>query len=538
MFGSQKFYLTLENFSETVKKIEEALSKEKITKKESVNAQLLLEETFMRLVNIGKAEGAQVTISKRFGDLNLTLESTGEEYNPLIYVTDFDEDDEDYFRTMILKANSYKMSYVRKPLKNIVIINVHESNNKQLKYTLIGLVAGIIFGVVLKFSSVPPEFMEFFQSTLAGSFQTMFMNALNMIIAPVIFFSVINGIIGLSDTATAGRIGGKLIGLYSFTTVIAASISLFLASIFFSSGVPQVGIVEGEVSTAEISILNTIINVIPANLITPIVERNLLQVIFAAVLFGMCINMLGDKVKSLKDFIRSVNDLCITVITLIVKLIPLLTFFSLANMIINLGIDSIILLGKLLLVILLCEFLMVMTYSTILKIFGGLSPVPFLKKLPSFVPIPFATSSSNVTMPFTMKFCTEKLGVSPKMASFSIPLGATINMDGTTIFYGMACSMIMKMYGIEIDANAIFILLVSIYTISVGTPGIPGGAVVLMAAILGNFGIPAEAVTIVVGIYPIEDRFSTTTNILGDIAATITLAKTENLLDENIYYKM
>lgn len=155
MFGSQKFYLTTENFSEIVQSIDAALTKEKISKKESMNAQLLLEETFMRMVNFGKAKGAQVTISKRFGDLNLTLESTGEEYNPLISATDFDEDDEDYFRTIILKSNAEKMHYARKGNKNLVIIQAHESANRQLQYTIFGMVTGIIFGLILKFFASP-----------------------------------------------------------------------------------------------------------------------------------------------------------------------------------------------------------------------------------------------------------------------------------------------------------------------------------------------------------------------------------------------
>ena len=252
MFDSQKFYLTLENFSENVEQIDAVLSEEKITRKESMNAQLLLEETFMRMVNFGKAENVQVKISKRFGDLNLTLESTGEEYNPLISATNFDEDDEDYFRTIILKSNAHKMSYTRKGNTNLVFIQVHENTNKQLNYTLFGMAAGIIFGVILKFVA-SPEIISIFTETIGGSVNTMFMNALNMMIAPVVFFSIISGITGLTNSASIGRVGGKLIGLYSLTTIIAISFGLTLAHFAFSSGVPQVGIVDGTASTEKLS---------------------------------------------------------------------------------------------------------------------------------------------------------------------------------------------------------------------------------------------------------------------------------------------
>ena len=537
MFGSQKFYLTTKNFSETVQSIDAALTKEKISKKESMNAQLLLEETFMRMVNFGKAEGVQVTISKRFGDLTLTLESTGEEYNPLISATDFDEDDEDYFRTIILKSNAEKMHYARKGSKNLVLIQIHENTNKQLYYTLFGMAAGIVAGLVLKFFA-SPEIISIFTETIGGSVNTMFMNALNMMIAPVVFFSIIGGITGLTNSASIGRIGGKLIGLYSMTTVISICIGLTLAHFVFASGVPQVGIVEGAASTDKLSLLSALVSIIPKDLITPVINRTLLQVIFIAVIFGLCINKLGDRVKLLNDFAKEANTLCLTLITAIAAFIPLVVFFSMANMTVNLGMNTIFLLGKLLMCDLICGLLMICVYSSMLLIFGKISPIPLLKKLPSFMAIPFATSSSNVTMPFTMKFCTQKVGISPKISSFSIPIGATINMDGTAIFQAVSCMMLLKMYGVEIIGAEIFTLALAIFTVSIGTPGVPGGGVVLMAAILGMFGVPADAVAVILGIYPVVDRFDTTTNVVGDIGASTILAKTENLLDKSIYYKM
>ena len=537
MFSGRTFDLNLENFSETVAQIDSALAKEKLTRKESVNAQLLLEENFMRLVNLGGAETVRVKIIRRFGDLNLQLESTGAEYNPLISATDFDADDADYFRTIILKANAAKMHYARKGNKNLVLIQVHENTSKQLHYTLLGMAAGIVFGLILKFAATP-EIISVFNETIGGSVNTMFMNALNMMLAPVVFFSIISGITGMTNAADIGRIGGKLIGLYSLTTIIAICVGLTLAHIVFASGVPQVGVVEGEASAAKISLLAAIVDIIPKDLVTPIINRGLLQIIFVAVIFGLCINKLGDKVKMLNDFAREANSLCLTLITAIAAFIPLVTFFAMAALITNLGVDSIILLGKLLGCYLTGDMLMVCVYSSMLLIIGKISPVPLLKKLPSFIPIPFATSSSNVTMPFTMKFCTEKLGISPKISSFSIPIGATVNMDGTAIFQSTTCIMLLKMYGVEIDSGAIFTLLFAIFTTSVGTPGVPGGGIILLAAILGMFNVPADAVGIILGISPIEGRLNTTTNVVGDIGASTILAKTENLLDTSIYAKM
>ena len=529
--------MTLENFSETISQIESELAKTKATKKESMNAQLLLEETFVRMINNGKAENVQVKIFRRFGDLNLQLESEGAEYNPLVSVTDYDEDDEDYFRTIILKANAPKMSYTRKGNKNLVFIQVHENTNKQLNYTLIAMVAEIIFGLILKFVA-SPEIISIFTGTIGDSVNTVFMSALNMMIAPVVFFSIISGITGLTNSASIGRIGGKLIGLYSLTTIIAIFVGLTLAHFAFSSGIPQVGIVDGTASTERLSLLSAIVNIIPKDLITPVINRGLLQIIFVAVIFGLCLNKLGDKVKMLNDFIKEADTFCLTLITAIASFIPVVTFFAMVELVTNLGMDSIILLGKLLICFLIGGFLMIGTYCSMLLMFGKISPILLLKKLSSFVTIPFALNSSNVTMPFTMKFCTEKIGISPKISSFSIPIGATINMDGMAIFYATTCIMLLKMYGVEIDSSAIFTLLLAIFTVSVGTPGVPGGNAVLMAAIIGMFGVPAEAVAIIFGIALFVGRIITTANIIGDIGASTILAKTENLLDTSIYYKM
>lgn len=185
----KKFLLNQENFSEVIQEIHEEILKTSATKKEVLRADLLLEETFMRLTEIGNTSAAEIKIQQRFGDVSIKIEADGEEYNPLVEITDFDEEDEDYYRTLILKANRAKMNYIRKNRKNIVTIYVHDSSNKQIYYTLFGMVAGIIFGLFMK-EFFSQEIILAFDSTVVKSFRTMFLNALNMMIAPVIFFSV------------------------------------------------------------------------------------------------------------------------------------------------------------------------------------------------------------------------------------------------------------------------------------------------------------------------------------------------------------
>ena len=541
MQGKEVFVLNKSNFSETVKQLHEKLTQTKATKKEIFRAELLVEETFMRMTEIGKTETVEIRISKRFGDLSLRMESSGEEYNPLVEVTDYDEEDDDYYRTLILKANRSKMSYTRKNGKNIVIIRVKDADNKQIYYTLIGMVGGIICGAVMK-EMLTPDLITMFDKTIIGSIRTMFLNALNMMIAPVVFFSVISGITSITNASDVGRIGGKLIGLYGLTTLIAASLSLVIGYVVFLGDVPQFGTIDSSAADStfqsqSITPLTILVGLIPKNLIDPIVKGEMLQIIFVAIVFGICINKLGDKVKILNEFIEAMNTFALKMIIMIVEFIPLIAFISMASLMLNVGSESMFMLGRMILGQLIGSLIMLAVYAVLMIVIGKISPVPFFKKLPSFIAIPMSTSSSNVTMPFTMKFCTEKLGISPRLSSFSIPIGATVNMDGGCFYLTTAAIMMAKMYGIEINFDILMTILVTVVALSVGAPGVSGAAFVVLATTCVALGIPIEAATVVLGIDPICALMRVTVNVVGDIADTAILACRENLIDKEVYFK-
>lgn len=539
MFDKKIFSIGKENFSEVTADIHKSLLTAKVTEKEVLRADLLIEETFMRLSEIGNTKTAKIEILQRFGDVSIKIEADGDEYNPLIEVTDFDEEDEDYFRTLILKANRDKMSFVRKNAKNIVIIQVHDSSSKQLYYTLIGMVAGIIFGLLMK-EIFSQEIISAFDSNIVKNFRTMFLNALNMMIAPVIFFSVISGVTSISNAADVGRIGGKLISCYITTTLIASVLSIALACFMFSGDIPQLGTVEnsngGE--TQSFSAMKMLVGIIPKNLVDPIAQGNMIQILFVAIIFGICINKLGDKVNLIHDFISAMNSFCLRMIMMIVTFIPMIAFLAMSSLMFHVGLESIFLLGKLALGQLLCCMMMICVYALIILVVGKITPVPFLKKIPSFIPIPLSTSSSNASMPFTMKFCTEKLGISPKLSSFSIPIGATVNMDGGCIYLSIASIMLAKMYGMDLTPEVLVTIFMTVVALSVGAPGVPGSAIVCLASVVAELGLPVDATAIILGIDPLCSLFRASLNSVSDIAMTSVLAKTENLMDENIYLKL
>ncbi len=535
----QAFNLDAENFSDMHAELEPQLSTLKIEQKDILNAELLVEEIFWRMVNLGNVEQVKVHVVKSFfGKIQIQMTAQGASYNPLVEVTDFDEDDEDYYRMMILKANRQKLTWHHKNNRNVVTISVGSEKNLQLKLTLAGMVGGVLCGFFMK-EFFAPETIALISDDVIKPIYTMFMNALSMIIAPVIFFSVSCGITGMNAGASVGRVGSKLVGLYLSTSIIAASVGLIVAKIFFSGDVPQIGTIptSAAVESYEFSLIKFIVDIVPANLVAPIADRNLMQVIFIAVLCGIALNALGNKVKVIREFFNDCNELFLKIVMMIIFFVPLIAFFAMMNLVTGTNGDVVVMIGMLIVAQLIGNGSMLGVYSLLIRIVGKISPLPFLKKIPSLWAVPFATSSSAVTMPFTMNLCTKKLGVSEKISSFSIPIGVTINMDGGCIYLPLAVIMFLKMYGVEVDLNALMIIFSMNVMLSISGPAVPNASVIGIITVTTVFGVPTDIAGILFCIATICDRICTCFNVTGDVAATVALARTENLVDEKIYFR-
>jgi len=530
----RSFELEGENYRGTIAAIGDALKKQGVSEREAETAGQLLEHIFSLQLSLRPEVHVKVNMRKRFGDISLQMETVGNAYNPLQVLTEWNEDDSDYQRTIVLKSKKEMLSYTHSNGKNIVTIKVHEAGNKQIRYTLFAMVMGILVGALIK-EMVSPELIEMLNKNLIGSIRTMFLNSLNMMIAPVVFFSIIAGLTSMSNASDIGRLGGKLVGTYMCTTVIATTFSIIIGLFMFHSGVPQVGTVSGSGEDVNVSLLDMIVNVVPENLVAPIVNRDMLQIIFVSVLFGVTINMLGEKAQILKNLTEVMNTFCLRVITLLAQFIPLIAFLSMMALMFTVGTDSLLLLGRVLVGQFIGSLAMFGVYSTVLVLMGKLSPVPFLKKIGSFIPVAISMGSSSAAMPFTMRFCTDRMGVSPKLSSFSIPLGATVNMDGGCFYFSIQAILLAKMYGLEMTPAFIGALFITVVALSIGAPGVPGGSFVCLTSIIVSFGLPVEASAIVLGIDPLTSMFRTTINTIGDIAVTTALSKNENMMDETIY---
>ncbi|MBR1806687.1 MAG: dicarboxylate/amino acid:cation symporter [Selenomonadaceae bacterium] len=532
------FTLNRENLSDAQSEIERQLSNLKIERKDILRTQLLVEEIFMRMVNNADVEQATIRVVKNFfGTVQVKMSATGTPYDPLVEVFDIDEDDDEYYRTLILKANRQKMSWLYEKNQNVVTINVQSETNLQMKLTLGGMFGGLLCGVFMK-EIFSPETIKLFNDALITPMNTMFLNALGLVIAPVIFFSVLCGVTGMGAGAGIGRVGSKLIGLYTSTSVVALFVGLFIAKSFFGSGVPQVGTIAAAQNTAayEFSMTKFIVDIIPSNMVSPIADRNLLQVIFIAVFFGLALNALGNKVKLLQDLANVCNEFFTKLVGMIVLFVPLIAFFAMMELANDTDFAMILTMGKLVVGLLICSGAMLLMYAILIRFVGKISPMPFLKKIPSLWPIPFATSSSAVTMPFTMNFCTKKLGVAEKISSFSIPIGTTVNMNGGCFYLPIAVIMFLKMYDVEVDFNAIIIILTMTLSLSVAGPAVPNASVIGILTITSTFGVPNDIAGLLFCISTICDRVVTCFNVTGDVASAVVLSRLENSTDEKIYF--
>ena len=532
------FTLNRENLSDAQSEIERQLLRLKVEHKDILRAQLLVEEIFLRMVNNADVAQVKIQVIKNFfGNVQVKISATGTPYNPLVEVFDIDEDDDEYDRTLILKANRQKMSWLHEKNRNVVTINVQSETNLQMKLTLGGMFGGLICGVFMK-EIFSPETIKLFNDSLIMPLNTMFLNALGLVIAPVIFFSVLCGVNGMGAGAGIGRVGSKLIGLYASTSVLALFVGLFIAESFFSGDVPQVGTIAAAQNSEayEFSMTKFIVDIIPSNMVSPIADRNLLQVIFIAVFFGLALNALGNKVKLLQDLTNVCNEFFTKLVGMIVFFVPMIAFFAMMQLANDTDFAMVLTMGKLVVGLLICSAAMLLVYAILIRFVGKISPMPFLKKIPSLWAIPFATSSSAVTMPFTMNFCTKKLGVSEKISSFSIPIGTTVNMNGGCYYLPIAVIMFLKMYGVEVDHNAIIIILTMTLSLSVAGPAVPNASVIGILTITSTFGVPNDIAGLLFCIATVCDRIVTCFNVTGDVASAVVLSRLENSTDEKIYF--
>lgn len=393
---------------------------------------------------------------------------------------------------------------------------------------LLALVLGVITGLLLQnHSSIATTYIQ--------PVGTIFLNLLKMIVVPVVLFSMIQGIISLKDIKKVGSIGLKTVLFYLGTTAFAVFVGIFFANIL-SVGNGYVlntdGLSNVEVSEP-ISFIDTIVNMFPSNWFTPLVNASMLQVIVLALFFGFGIIQVGEKGKPVADLVESFSNVSAAVMENILKLSPIGVFALIAPVIATNGPTVLLPLLKLILVVYLASVVhMVFVYSSCVRAVSGISPVTFFKEMLPAMLFAFSSASSIGTLPINME-CTEKLGARKDVRSFVLPLGATINMDGTCIYQGVCAIFIAQIFGIDLTISQQLMVVLTATLASIGTAGVPGAGVIMLTMVLQSVGLPLEGIALITGVDRILDMARTTVNITGDAACTVCISALEDKKDAN-----
>lgn len=402
---------------------------------------------------------------------------------------------------------------------------------------LLGLFLGFIFGLILK--SLPGSYIKD-TVIIGGLFKVLgtgFTSAIKMMVVPLVFVSLVCGASSMGDVKQLGRIGTKTMVFYLSTTAAAIIIALFLGSVLKpGAGLDMSAVVTGEVVIGESkSLVDIILGIIPSNPIESFANGDMLQIIFFALLTGVAMSMVGEKAEPVRKVFESANDICMKMVGIIMMAAPIGVFALVAETFSTVGKDAILVLIKYLAVVLLGLAIHVtVVYGGLFKVFTRQKIKPFLKKFTKVAAITFSTSSSNASVPASMEIL-EDLGVGKTTRSFTIPMGATINMDGTAIMQGVAALFIAQIYGINLEMNQMMTIVLTATLASIGTAGVPGVGMIMLSMVLTSVNLPLEGIGLIMGVERIVDMFRTTVNVMGDNVCTLIVANSEKDFDIDKY---
>ncbi|MDN7244962.1 dicarboxylate/amino acid:cation symporter [Planococcus shenhongbingii] len=392
---------------------------------------------------------------------------------------------------------------------------------------LTGLVTGAIVGLLINLFA--PGAFENLNTFLFVPLGQLFLSMISMLVVPLVLFSIILGTAGLGDPAKLGRIGFKTVTYFLVTTTIAIIIGLSLATIIKPglAGDFDLGSASFESEEAP-SVADTLLNIIPDNPLAAMTEGNMLQIIVFAVFIGLALTALGEKTKGIFNLIEQGNEVMMYLVGLVMKFAPYGTFGLIATAVGSQGFSAMKAMGSYMIVILAALFIhSVVTYGGTVAFLAKKNPIWFFKKFAPAMSVAFSTSSSNATLPVSMEVAQKDLGVPKSISSFVQPLGATINMDGTAIMQGVATIFIAQAFGIELTLVELATVVLTAVLASVGTAGVPGVGLIMLAMVLSSVGLPVEGIGLIIGIDRLLDMTRTAVNITGDAACAVYVAETE-----------
>lgn len=373
-----------------------------------------------------------------------------------------------------------------------------------------------------------------------------FISLMKMLVVPLVFFSIICGAAAIGDTKTLGSVGVRTIIFYLFTTMVAVAVALCMARLINPgigldmSAVENVSTTVSSSSTkTDMSIVDTILNIIPTNPVAALANGEMLQIIVFALLVGVILAKLKEKAQLVMNFCTQCNDIMMEMTMMIMKVAPIGVFCLIGRTFSELGFSAMVPMFKYMITVVAgLGVQCFVVYMILLKVFTGLNPFKFAKKFFPVQAFAFSTATSNATIPLNIDTLADKIGVSRKISSFTIPLGATINMDGTSIMQGVAVVFVAQAFGIHLSPADYMTVIVTATLASIGTAGVPSVGLITLAMVFDSVGLPVSGIGLIMGIDRILDMLRTAVNITGDAVCTTIVAKQNNALDVEVFNKV
>ena len=546
MKRSKSFDINQDGINRALDFIRDCLSESKVNQKDALKGTLVSEEAIGSLVTYSDGiSGLTVTVRRMMGEVTVEMSASGTEYSlsenmaaaQLPEEEDVGPSAQETIRNILLRSLAQDLKYRHKNGTNFIRVTLIKSKQTFLYKTLGCLIAAVFLGAMLSMFA-PDSFNNVLDDYILSPIKTVYINILRMVVAPLVFFSIVSCIAGFTNLSDLGKIGGRTISLYLFTTIIAVAVGIFAFYLFKPGEAALASTVSGSASAysgTSFSIKEILIGMAPSNVVAPFLNDDMPQLIILAVLCGIATGLIGQYSSILQSLFSAFNELFMKIAGILISFMPIAVFCSAASMILDLGIETVISIMSMFGTFIFGLACMMVIYCILMIVLGRLNPIPFIRK---YVPVMlqvFSISSSNAAIPINMAFCEKKIGVSSKIYSLSIPLGSTLNMNGTCIQLAVFALALAKVYGIQVSSESLFTMVILIIVLSMGAPGMPGAGVICLSVLLEQLHVPTEAVTLVMGIGPILGMFLCMSNCLGDVVVAAIVARQTKKMDMEVY---
>lgn len=513
----------------------------KVSASDAMEACITLEDTLISLVSLTpETEKIHISISKGIRKTVLRVAARGQQMDEKalfaqttkdMSLGEYSPEAEDTIHQMVFTAFSDRLSSKYSKGVNTVSILVQKSQNAELYDAVTALGAAIVVGGICRLV-LPEDVCKMVGEYVFAPLYNIFLNAIRMVMAPLVFFSLAACVAGFSDLRSLGRMGAKVVSGYVLTTCIAISVSLGILQLFDTTpmDIPILYSSEGAQEQVKISLLDTFINIIPTNFVSAFSQADMLQIIFLGLLVGAAASSLGKTSSQVISLISAGEALFNKITSFIVRLLPIAIFGSFALMTITIDLSAIQMLASWITMQLLALACMVIIYILALLFIARVNPLTFFRHYSKVIITAISTCSSGATIPIAME-CCRKVGVSPRLYSFSIPLGATISMNGTSIMYVVSTFFLAAITGTHIDTGTMATILFTTILIAMAAPGVPGAATACILMLLSIGGIPAGGFVLVMGMAPLIEPPLTACNVLSDGVVTAMVARNEHLIE-------